>query len=288
MLTLEEIKKQNIQLIGIDLDGTMLNSQKQITKHTKEVFEKAYEAGITIVPATGRHYEAVPKELFEIKGIRYVLSMSGAAIYDYKTNTCIHKDDMPHSLAVHVLHELRRYNILVDAFIGNEALRSEKDMDFVDQLNIPDTMKQFVKHSRKGVPSLDEYIIENQCDVAKYVLNFLPDGKGGCLYRDEVIAKLKSFNELAVVSGGLNNLEITMTSANKGTGLLKLGELLGIDAHQTMAIGDAGNDYDMIKAAAVGVAMQNAEAEILEAADFITKSNDEEGVAYIVEACIIK
>lgn len=80
-------------------------------------------------------------------------------------------------------------------------------------------------------------------------------------------------------------MELTNRTATKGNALLKLGELFGIPREQIMAIGDSGNDYAMLKAAGIGVAMENAEKEVLEAADFITKSNEEDGVAYAVKQC---
>lgn len=286
MFTLDEIKKCGIRLVAIDLDGTMLNSNKQLTERTKNAFIKANEAGIIIVPATGRHYNAVPEELFEIPGIRYALAMSGAALYDKKTDSCIHKDEMEYGLAMELMDEFKKYDILIDAFIGDKAYRSECDMDFVDKLAIPEAMKKFVKNSREAVPDLYEYIEKNRFDVFKFILNFAPDENGVLIHRNEIIEMLKKYENIGAVSGGHNNLEVTMATANKGTGVLKLGELLGITQDKIMAIGDAGNDYDMIVAAKVGVAMANSEDEILKAADFVTCSNDEDGVAYVIENLI--
>lgn len=282
-MNLKEIKDKNIRLIGIDLDGTMLNSEKKLSKRTYDACVNASKLGVVIIPATGRHYNAVPKEVMDIPGIRYVLGMSGAALYDSAIDNCIYRDDMEKKLAVELIEKLSKYEILIDAFVGANAYRNESDMDMVDRLAIPDKMKQFVKNSRKPVDNLRVFIEAGNDDVAKLVLNFLPDGNGGCLYRDKIIEMMKVYSQLAVVSGGLNNLEITMATANKGAGLLKFAQLLGIPKEATMAIGDAGNDADMIKEAQIGVAMANSEPHILNIADYITASNDEDGVAIVIE-----
>ena len=80
------------------------------------------------------------------------------------------------------------------------------------------------------------------------------------------------------VSGGMKNIEVTKKGVSKASGLLYLGKKLGIAPEEMMVFGDSGNDLDMIKMAGIGVAMANAEPEVLKAADFVTKSNNENGV----------
>lgn len=284
---MEELKWKEIRLVAIDLDGTMLNNDKKLTEHTKEVLVRAGKKGILIVPATGRHHNGIPKEVAELEGVRYFLTTNGAAVYDKKEDRYLYEDAMPCTFALQILESLMQYDILVDAFIGGNAYRSDADMDYVTYLQIPDVVKEFIRNSRKGVPSLYYYIKENHLDVYKYTLNFKPDGQGGYLNRDQVLKMAESEKRLSCVCGGLNNLELTNHTATKGNALMQLGELLGIKKEQIMAIGDSGNDYTMLKAAGIGVAMENAEPLVLEAADFVTKSNEEDGVAYVIERYLL-
>lgn len=284
---MEELKWKEIRLVAIDLDGTMLNNDKKLTEHTKEVLVRAGKEGILIVPATGRHHNGIPKEVAELEGVRYFLTTNGAAVYDKKEDRYLYEDAMPCTFALQILESLMQYDILVDAFIGGNAYRSDADMDYVTYLQIPDVVKEFIRNSRKGVPSLYDYIKENHLDVYKYTLNFKPDGQGGYLNRDQVLKMAESEKRLSCVCGGLNNLELTNHTATKGNALMQLGELLGIKKEQIMAIGDSGNDYTMLKAAGIGVAMENAEPLVLEAADFVTKSNEENGVAYVIERYLL-
>ncbi len=281
----KEIKRAGIRLIAIDLDGTMLNQEKRVTEYTKEVLAQAGQNGILIVPSTGRHYYGIPKEVLELEGVRYFLTTNGAAVYDRQEGRYFYEDVMPCEFALRILKELMQYDILVDAFIGGYAYRTEADMAYIKELQVPEVLKEFIWKSRKGVPSLYRFIEENHLDVHKFTLNFKPNGHGGRVDRENVLLLAEREKEITCVCGGFENLELTNRTATKGNALLKLGELFGIPREQIMAIGDSGNDYAMLKAAGIGVAMENAEKEVLEAADFITKSNEEDGVAYAVKQC---
>ena len=109
-------------------------------------------------------------------------------------------------------------------------------------------------------------------------LNFYPEG-GIFKDREEVRKYLESNPAVTTVSGGYNNLEFTRADVNKGVGLQKMAQLLDIPVTQTMAVGDTENDLAIIRAAGFGVAMGNATAAVKSAADYVTTSNDEDGVA---------
>lgn len=101
--------------------------------------------------------------------------------------------------------------------------------------------------------------------------------------RRKVLEELKVLKTSKVCSGMPNNIEINHSEVNKGNALKWLCKKLGIDMSQLIAFGDGGNDIDMIKAAGIGVAMSNACGELKNCADVITKSNDEDGVAWFLE-----
>jgi hypothetical protein len=114
-------------------------------------------------------------------------------------------------------------------------------------------------------------------------LNFYPDGQGGFTDREKVHKYLLSNPAIDVVSGGYHNLEFTRAGVNKGVGLHRLAEILGVDPAATMAIGDTENDLSIIRAAGIGVAMGNATDTVKAQADYITSSNEEDGVACAIE-----
>lgn len=280
---MELLRNSDIKLIGIDLDGTLFNNQKEITNRTINAIKMAISKGIYIVPATGRHFSGVPKQLKQIEKIEYALTTNGSSIYEINSGKCIYEDAIKNELALELIAKLQEYDILTDAFINGSGYTSEKNIKFIKELNIADVMKEYMINTRIRVLSLYEYVRETKSDVQKFTMNFKPLDDNTYKDREKVINLANTYKELACVSGGMNNVELTNSTATKGSGLLKLGEMLGIKKEQIMAIGDSGNDLDMIKKAHIGVAMANAEDEVLKAADIITKSNEEDGVAFIIE-----
>jgi len=122
-------------------------------------------------------------------------------------------------------------------------------------------------------------------DVEKLTINFAYDEDGHRIDYDAVWEVLKKYPDVNAVSGGMKNIEVTKKGVSKASGLLYLGKKLGIAPEEMMVFGDSGNDLDMIKMAGIGVAMANAEPEVLKAADFVTKSNNENGVGgFLVSA----
>ena len=123
-----------------------------------------------------------------------------------------------------------------------------------------------------------DYLRERGEDVEKLTLNFAYDEDGHRIDYDAVWEVLKKYPDVNAVSGGMKNIEVTKKGVSKASGLLYLGKKLGIAPEEMMVFGDSGNDLDMIKMAGIGVAMANAEPEVLKAADFVTRSNNENGV----------
>ena len=123
--------------------------------------------------------------------------------------------------------------------------------------------------------------------VEKITVNFKEE-KGVLLWEKEIRERLsEEFPGYAVVKGIPTNLEITVGGATKGNAILHLGELLGIKREEIMVCGDSQNDMEMIKAAGLGVAMGNAAPEVKEAADYITLTNEEDGVAAAIEKFVL-
>jgi len=119
--------------------------------------------------------------------------------------------------------------------------------------------------------------------VEKATLNFALLEDGTLLNRDKTAEILDRYPQIEYLSGGFHNWEFTKKGVNKGSGLKFLAERIGVAVEETMACGDSQNDYSMLKAAKVAVAMGNAKEEIKAIADFITLSNEESGVGHAIE-----
>ena len=126
-----------------------------------------------------------------------------------------------------------------------------------------------------------------KASIDKPWLNFYPEPNGTYKKYEWALEYLKAFPELHAVTGGGHNLEISQKTASKGNALRMFAERMGVDVAQTMAFGDTQNDISMIRAAGFGVAMGNATEDVKEAADYVTRTNEEDGVAYALEKLVL-
>ena len=150
--------------------------------------------------------------------------------------------------------------------------------DAARYVNNPHYLKM-VRELREPVPELKQFITEHPGDIQK--IQFLTTDFP---LKQTIWNRLtERFPQLAVSSAIPENVEINQARANKGEALMALAEHLGLEREQTMAFGDGINDLSMIRAAGVGVAMANSAEEVLQAADRVTASCDEDGVAIVIE-----
>ena len=267
-----------VKLIALDLDGTLFNSQSQISAHNIDTIKKANEAGAAVVISTGRPYSGLPFEQLKGSGIRFAITTNGSAIYEIESGKCLFEEAMDEDIILPILDFLLTKDIHMDAFIGGKGYTPVQCVAAGQKLANPPALKHYILNTRVRVDNLPLFIHENQLKVQKMTLNFYPEGD---IFKDreEVRKYLESNPAVTTVSGGYNNLEFTQADVNKGVGLQKMAQLLDIPVAQTMAVGDTENDLAIIRAAGFGVAMGNATAAVKSAADYITTSNDEDGVA---------
>ena len=269
----------DIKLVALDLDGTLFNSKGIITEKTKEEIKRITDQGVHVVISTGRPYNGVPFEQLKGTGIDYAITTNGAAIYQISTNQCIYESCMDFSITGPIIQFLLSKEIHIDTYIDGEGFTPVRCRQNLDRLPLADSMKAYIRATRTPVDDLYSYVRDCGKNVQKMTLNFYPQPDGTRLHREEVRIYLESNPAIEAVCGGFSNLEFSKAGVNKGEGLLHLAELLSVPADQTMAIGDSGNDYAILNAAGIGVAMSNASDDIKEVADYITTSNEEDGVA---------
>lgn len=275
-----------IKLIGLDLDGTLLNDKKELSGRNRKAIERAAAQGVFIVPATGRPLVGLQAPVLSLP-VKYALTANGAAVYKLTTKRRIYAAGIPREKALAILSMLQEYDVMEDCFMDGHGYGEKEKLLQSDLYAMPEVVRAYIKATRKQVENLSEYIRENDCMVEKITVNF-KEKDGTLLWEKEIRERLsKEFPDCAVVKGVPTNLEITGEQATKGNAILKLGELLGISREEIMVCGDSQNDMEMIKAAGLGVAMGNAMPEVKKAADYITLSNEEDGVAAAIEKFVI-
>jgi len=263
-----------IKLIAVDLDGTLLNSQHQLTERTEKALKAAIEKGVEVVLATGKTH-ASAREIIQKLDLKSLgIYLQGLAIYG-GDGTIRHQQTLDLSLARQVITFAEDRGFPVAAYCGDRIL-VRRIVKLVDEL---------VKYQEPMPEAVGP--LQN-------ILDAMPINKLIAIGEPHRIKSLRW--QLSMQLNGsvrlmqthlIEMLEILPPGASKGTALKVVLKDLGVGAHEVLAIGDAENDVEMIQLAGIGVAVGNGDAKIKEAADYEVASNDEDGVAEAVERFVL-
>lgn len=268
------------RILVLDLDGTLTNSRKEITPPTLRAIEQAQEQGVTVVLASGRPtYGIAPladQLRLDQKG-GFVLSFNGGQIIDWRTKEVIYQQTLHPSLPPRLYEKSQQHGVPIVTY-HDEVILSETEND----------------------PYLEEEAFINKMPIRR-IDNFLDaiDAIGGsptkCLMTGhpeqlvEVEREMKAefADEMEIFRSAPFFLELMPKGIDKALSLSRLLEHLDMRREESIACGDGFNDLSMIRFAGLGVAMANAEDAVRNAADHITLSNEEDGVAAVIERFIL-
>lgn len=269
-------------MIAFDLDGTLLNDQKQITSRSLSALDAAAQAGTKVVVASGRVLEAIPAPLLELPYIRYYILLNGAQIYDKKLGVVCYSADLSREDASDIIDELDKLDLICTCSLDGRYCMDAADYDVLETRKLDPQALHILLHTRHRIEHLKSAIISgrNQVQTIMAVLEAGGD-------RLDLMRHLKScFPTLNITSSHFNNVEIGACGADKGSAVRFLAGQLQISASQIMTIGDSYNDISMLQYAGMGVVVDNAPDEIKKYASAIAPSNNADGVAWAVEQAI--
>lgn len=280
--------KNQFKLVALDLDGTLFNSQSSISDKNKKAIKAASNAGTTFVIATGRPYSGLPLDDMNELGIKYAITTNGAAVYKVPEKECLLESCMPWEQTADLVDELLALPIHMDLFMDGNAYTPDVCKTAIEHMtHLPKELKEYILSTRKLIPDITGLLRREKLPVQKVTMNFPLAEDGSVLYRDKAISILNRYPDVYYLSGGFGNLEFTLKGISKAKGLTFLCDSLNIPIEQTLACGDSENDLDIIKAAELGIAMDNAMDNVKSAADEAAPSNDEDGVAAIIEKWVL-
>jgi len=265
----------------IDIDGTLLDGKGNVSSASRECILKAKRKGIHVVINTGR----ILQEAINI--LRYadinapIIAANGAYVTDYITKEVIYKNTLEENMLKWLLERSRIYDVSIGFstlrkfYCDERFLEIARDLDFawevqykrgiVDKPIVLQTDEEW-----NDFFSSDEIM---KCNFFGY--EFEPLQK----IRDDV----QKLDRLVVASVNRHNIEFTNKNVSKGNAMLKYLEHHNIEIEKSFAIGDGDNDISMIEMAGLGVAMGNSDDEVKEKADYITDTNDRDGLALAME-----
>lgn len=265
------------KLIALDMDGTLLNEDKVVTERTKKAIDDARAKGVTVVLATGRPIDGVTRYLEELDMYTdkdYVLTYNGGLVLKTKTREVVSKIAL-NGGDVHYLYNLsKELGVNIHAFSEKEGLVTPKNSKYTEVEaeinNIEIKIVDFDKVDKEE--SFIKIMMIDEPEVLQNAVDNLPN---------EVLEKY------TVVRSAPFFLEFLDKRVNKGTGLELLAKHLGVKQDEVISMGDAGNDLHMIEYAGMGVAMGNAFEEVKKAANYITDTNENDGVAKAIEKFVL-
>ncbi|MGI8387742.1 Cof-type HAD-IIB family hydrolase [Robertmurraya sp. P23] len=264
------------KMIVLDLDDTLLNDEHTLSKRNKEALMAAQELGVKVVLASGRPtfgMVSIAKDLQLDQYGSYILSFNGSKIINAKTNEEIFNSTISSEMA-HRLYDLSRREGVAILSYKDESIVIEEPNEYAD-----------IEATITGLPMqiVDQFKATITEPVVKAMMLAHPD----VLVNVEQTLVKEVGEEVSVFRSKPFFLEFTALNVTKGTSLHQLTQKLGIKAEEVIAIGDSYNDITMIEFAGLGVAMGNAPDAIKEIANHVTETNNNDGVAKVVEDFIL-
>jgi len=272
-----------IRLLGLDLDGTLLNNKKQINCLDEDRVKRAMQKGVIVVPVTGRPQKGIPDYITELFYNSYIITSNGAVTTDVKLQKNVDGAYLSSKTALNIVELIQRLkeDIKIEIFADGIGYVEKDQLDAIKELYRGTHLESYFHVSRIPVNNINRLIVNRNEDIAEISIM-----TQSIAIKNKIQKSLAGFEDIKITSSVQTDLEINATNAGKGLALLRLANRLGIHNSQVMACGDSGNDIEMLQSVGIAVAMGNANENVKKVANFTTLSNEENGVAYAIDRFI--
>ncbi len=267
------------RLIALDMDGTLLNSDKKITPKTAEAIRRANRRGKIVTISTGRCIAEMRGYMEQLPDVRYMMCVSGGLLYDCGEKRILFSDKIAEEIIGSMLEAIRGRDIMVH-FLGLESVVEREKIPQMGRYHMG-IYQSLYEEAAQQVENIYEYFSENPRAFEK--VNFYHTDERERAITKEALCHLPIEMKYAEET----SLECSVRGVNKGTGLLTLCRYLGIDPAETIAVGDSDNDVDILAAAGLSLAMGNANGHIKKMCDVVIPDNDHDGCAAAIDAYLL-
>ncbi len=288
------------KLVAVDLDGTLLNSQGEITDYTKEIIKKTVESGTDVVLASGRATSSVESFANEIGAEKYLVSGNGALVYDIQNKEIIYNKFLSKEQVLSIIRICEENSIFCNVYTENgviakslnynvlfyHAENAKKEEEKRTNINVVQNMYKYINELEN-----ENFLKVTVCDEDELIFN-------------SIMKKLKTVENIDVlevshmsrkiIRDGTEDVpikyfytEITNLNANKWSAIEFLISKLNIKREEVIGIGDNTNDKELIQNSGLGIAMGNSSPEIKKIANIVAKDNNSEGVAQILKEYVL-
>ncbi|WP_273225712.1 Cof-type HAD-IIB family hydrolase [Geosporobacter ferrireducens] len=270
------------RLVVTDMDGTLLNGEGKVSEENQRIFKVLHDKGIHVAVATGRIYTSA-RVFARYLGIKTpIIACNGAIVKDLKDNRIIYENHLSTEDCLRIVDICRKYDLYYH-FYSQETFYTEK----LDRgsLKYSEWNKTLKEEDR-----IDIRIIEDTYETIK--------NKADRVYKFQVVSDdmnilaqardaLENIETISVSKSWHNNIEMMNKGVSKGIAVKSLAESLGVKQEEVICFGDNENDISMLEYAGLGVAMGNADEIVKERANYVTLTNDEDGVAAAIKKFVL-
>lgn len=269
------------QLIALDIDGTLLNSRKEITPETERMVRRALQVGKHVVLSTGRSFAELEEILLRFPDLRCGICESGAMVFDRTRSAPISIHPIPLDTARQVEAVARQRDVLIHIFLNGRPVISRRQMSQLDDFQIPYFRPMFERYSFQTEDAF-QYCMELETPSIEKINLY-----HRTVEARDVTRELLSSLPLELVDSEQTSLELSAARVDKGRGLLELCDYLGIPVEATIAVGDSYNDAAVLQTAGLAVGMGNSPDPVRQICDVIVRDCDHDGVAEAIERFLL-
>ncbi len=269
-------KSHQIRLVAFDLDGTLLKSDHTISKLSLLAIQKLREKGIKIAIASGRIFTMLETYSHTLGGADFVISVNGGAIDDLNKGVSVERQYLPAEDAKHVIE------YCLDQHLDCCLLTRGPSYFVKDSLRVQRFEMYNAIAERSGLKKIEikyyDHMIEDVNHIEKILVQEMNVSK-----THKMMKFVDQQTALTYTTSDKNLLDVSAKGISKGDALVKIASYMGISQDQICAFGDYDNDISMFEVAGIAIAMGNASKRALEAAHYVTESNDDEGIAIAIK-----
>jgi Cof subfamily protein (haloacid dehalogenase superfamily) len=271
------------KLIAMDMDGTLLNDKKEVSERSKQALRSAAELGVKLIVCTGRIFTSAKYYANMIGTKAPIVASNGAYIREKDRNEIVYEQALSDDVIYRLVDMIKSYDLYPQLFTI-DTIYTEKLIYFSKNYSRwNESLPEAYRIKIEVIENVKSIVEENSGKILKSVVMSDDSCKIAELKRE-----IKEKLDVTAISSMNNNIEVMAPDISKGNAVKILADYYGISSEQVICIGDNENDLSMIEYAGLGVAMGNATEELKLAADYITDTNENDGVAKVIEKFILE
>ncbi|PAB60810.1 Cof-type HAD-IIB family hydrolase [Anaeromicrobium sediminis] len=270
------------KLVVSDMDGTLLNSNHEVTEENKVALKEAIDKNVRVAIATGRIYTSAKVYGKNLGLLTPIIACNGAIVRDMATDEILYENHLEKEDVLKVIEVARKHGVYYHYYTA--------DKFYTEELVYSSLKYSEWNDEQKEEDRIDIIIVEDGYECAKnleehiYKVQLISEDSE---LMEKVRKELDDMPTVECCKSWYNNLEVMNRGVSKASAIMQLAKLYNVDKEEIICFGDNENDITMLRYVGKGVAMDNADDYVKEHADYITKSNDESGVAHGIRKFVL-